>query len=861
MAKKSASRRQKKATSSIGTWQLYWSSLNDRTQHAVSVLLLVVISVGFFAPIHFSSNHLIAGDTVQWRSMANDVLEYQEETGRTALWSTNSFGGMPAFMISYPLIVPQLDLIPGTLRAFIWPSSHLILLFAGMYLLVWTLTRNKLASVFSSISFGLTSYIPVILLAGHNTKFIALAWAPWLLLAFIRVLKKPGMLSGLFFAVAAAVNLRAGHVQITYYVVIICGVWWIMEGFGAYRSSQLKSFGKSTAFLALFSAAALLMLAQPYWAFAEFKPFTIRGAAVGGGAGGLSWEYAMAWSQGAGELLTLIIANAFGGAGGLYWGPKTFTGGPHYFGGLTVVLALYAIVKQRTLPVTILWISSLLMIVFALGENFSFVNKLAFNYIPFFNAIRVPETWLSAVALNVSVLAGFGIATAASCVGSEAVRNGNRSLPDRALVGTFTAFGAIVLVLLLASDLFLDFSRQDEPARIFSQIQAQSPEIDADDPRVAPVIDQEIARRRVERKAVFMNDARRTLFFLGAGFLFLYLMQRRKVLPWLAIAGLIVLVTFDLAGVGRRFINAENLSPADSPEQAVPHFGFDDYLMERARSAGGSGHFRVLSLEDGRPPETNARPSYFYESLGGYSGAKLRSYQDFLDHILFTGDRSRLNPNALVIMNVKYLVGRRGAPGYTLVFQDDERGQAVFENPTIPDRAYFVGASEVIRSPEETWARLGSADFDSRNSVLFSEQTGHTSASLDSTSITEVDLTLHSNREIEWRVKTDAARWLVISEIYYPRGWTASIDDQPVQIYRANYLNRALFVPAGTHRIRMNFDPASHIAGVWISGISTVLVYGMLLLLLVRHFSAARISSVGSVPVTSGGDSPASKQG
>lgn len=846
MAQKTKSRRRKKTVSSIGTWQQIWGSLDERMQHAVSVLFLILVSFGFYAPIHFSSGHLIAGDTVQWRSMANDMLEYEEEHGEAALWSINSFGGMPGYMISYPVVVPQLDFAVSFMRSLMWPSSHLILLFLGMYWLVWALVKNKLAAVFSSVSFGLTTYLPVILLAGHNTKFVALAWAPWLLLAFILVLRKPGLLTGLFFAVIAAVNLRAGHVQITYYVVVICVVWWLAELIRARRSGNIRLFGRATVVLIVASAGTLLMLAQPYWAFADFKPYTIRGASPGGAPGGLSWDYAMAWSQGAGEMLTLLIANAFGGVGSLYWGPKSFTGGPHYFGGLTIAIALYAALRCRTVAVAALWASALLMTLFALGENFQFLNRLAFEYLPLFGTIRVPETWLSAVSMNVSILAGIGIASLSSGARTKSGKVDAATGDDRSLAVAFGAMGAIVLILLLASDVFMEFTRPDESVRIFSQLRQQVPDISPDDPRIAPVINQEIARLRTERKAVFMIDTQRTLFFLVTGFIFLFLMRRRKIFPWLATTGLILLVSFDLGGVGRRFINEGNLTASSSAAEAVRRYAFDEYLMERADEVGGSGRFRVLSLEMGRDPGTNARPSYFYESLGGYSGAKLRSYQDFLDHILFLADRSRLNPNALAIMNVRFLVGRRPAPGYELVFQDDATGQTVFENPTIPDRAFFVGSAEVITSAEKIWERLRDPGFDPRETVLLSVETGLESSPIDSTSTTHVQLLTHTNREIEWRVETDRPRWLVISEVYYPAGWIASIDDEETAIVRSNYLNRAVFVPSGTHQIRMRFDPPSHKIGVWVSGVSTALIYGLLLFLLLQSFLSGRFQRADS---------------
>lgn len=830
MSKKKARSRQVSPRSVSPAWHEVWYKLSDRTQHIVAFLILVTISFGFFAPIHFSSGSLIAGDTVQWRSMANAMIEYEQETGSPALWSPNSFGGMPGFMISYADQIPQLDAVPDELRSLIWPSSHFLVLLLGVYLLVWFLARDKLAAVFSAAAFGLTTYIPVILQAGHNSKFVALAWAPWLLLAFVFVLRKPSLLAGLLFATSAALNLRAGHVQITYYVVIIALIWWIVEGIKAHRTGLAGRFYRATGWLVLGSVLALLMVAQPYLAQLEYKRFTIRGAVSGGAAGGMDWSYAMAWSQGVGELLTVLVADAFGGGGGLYWGPKAFTAGPHYFGALTIALAIFAVARTRTATVWALAISGVLMVLFALGENFSLLNSPMFEYFPLFGTFRVPETWMIAVALVTAVLAGMGLAGIVSVSDRKGKSN---PIDQRSLFAVFGAVAGLLLVLIIFQDSIFDFERPREDAMVFQQLRGQYPDILASDPRVQQVIREELVQRGDLRRDAFQKDARRSLLFLVLGFAILFLMYRRRLPPWLGVLGLVILVSLDLGGVGRRYINEGVLSRASGVEEEVQRFAFDDYILSQVDAAGGSGHFRVLSLEFGRDPSVNARPSYFYESLGGYHGAKLRVYQDYLDHILFDPITRALNPRALSMMNVRYVVGGRALPGYELAFQDDATRNSVFENPDVLPRAFFVGEVEQVDTAEEVWARLQSDSFDPSRTVLLMSKSPSESAPVDSTSVVDVGLVQFTPREIEWQLETDSDRWLVVSEVYYPAGWRAMIDGKEVEIEQANYLLRAVYVPAGSHVLRMEFDPGTHRAGVWLSGLSTLLVYGGLLALLI----------------------------
>ena len=204
MSKKKSRSVKKRKPSVPPAWTSFWEKQTEVWQHVVIILVLLSVSIGFFAPIHFSSKQLIGGDTIHWSGMANSMHSYEQQTGIKALWSPNAFAGMPGYLISYPLDIPQLDSVFGFLRGFIWPSSHLILLLIGTYLLTWYLSEDKIASLFSAIAFGLTTYLPIILIAGHNSKFVALAWAPWLLLAFAYGLRNPSFKSALLLALVAA---------------------------------------------------------------------------------------------------------------------------------------------------------------------------------------------------------------------------------------------------------------------------------------------------------------------------------------------------------------------------------------------------------------------------------------------------------------------------------------------------------------------------------------------------------------------------------------------------------------------------------------------------------------------------------
>ncbi len=831
----------KKAKTGRSVYQdpTWWSTLSTSRQHALCLGFLLVLAVAFLAPAHFSGRRLLAGDTVNWLGMAQSVMDYEAETGNPGLWAGQAFSGMPAYMVSPELSVPQVDDVMRIVRPWFWPSSHLFLLFSGMYVLVWLVTRKPLPAVFSAVAFGLTTYMPVILVAGHNSKFIALAWAPWLLAAFYHLMHNPRWVSALLFAVAVAVNLRAGHVQITYYVVFGAGIWWLFEAIRRVRQGEGRSFLTMNMYLAAGALLGLAMVAQPYLSHAEFTPYTIRGSASGGTPGGMAWSYAMAWSQGVGELLTLLVARSYGGSGATYWGPKIFTAGPHYLGALSVCLALIAVIAARRTArdVAPIALAVVLMLLFSLGEHFPALNRIMFNYFPLFSAFRVPETWLSVMALYASILAGIGLAHVSR---GAIMARFSAWRPARVAAGMLLLAG----VLAVLGPSFASFEKPGERDQILRQVQAQYPEVRGNEPQVVQVIDQEMARRVEARSALFSRDALRTVVVLLVAMLLIWLLSQGLISGWMLAAGLILLAALDLGSMGRQYLNKDALVPARTVEDGITRHAFDTWLLERRAEEGGGGAFRVFSLESGRDPSQNARPSFFHESLGGYTGAKLRVYQDVLDHLLFTDDRRSVHASTLRLLDVRYMVADRGLPAWELVFQDDQAGASVFEAPWEGARGWFVDS--VVTRPDAAaiWERLKAPEFDpEREAVLFDEDrdvaervTGRSGAH---------DAALRSwlnGQEMTFELETDQERLFVISEIYYLEGWTARLDGVPVRILQTNYFLRGVVVPAGEHTLELRFEPVSHRAGTWITGLAALLVYGWLLVIFVLNIRRRRMA-------------------
>lgn len=806
----------------------WWDGLSDGVQHAVCLGFLLLVAAGFFAPTTFGGRTLVGGDTVQWRAAAESILEYERQTGDEALWAPNMFGGMPGTLIVGGAAVPGADTVLTALRnAGLWPVAHFFALLVGTYLLVFYLTRTKLAGVIGAVGYGLSTYLPIILTAGHNTKFVALAYAPWLLLAFAALVRRGPETSRvmtalltLLFAVAAAVNLRAGHVQITYYVVVLAAVWWVAEGVAAVRARQSGAFLVSTLLLVVGSALALAMVADPYLAQWEYKAYTTRAAGPGGG---LAWEYAMAWSQGAAELLTLLVPNAYGGGGPTYWGEKPFTEGPHYVGPTVALLALVGLAGVARRSVAAFGVAALVMVLFSLGENLPLVNRLAFEALPLFNAFRVPETWLAVVALLLALLAGWG----AYYLGRREATPEAEDRKRTVALGAALGLGLLVGGLWLTGGGPLTFERAGEREQV-ELAAAQQFGLALSSPEVRQAAGQYLRGVEAERRDLFAADAGRTLLFLALAAALVAARLWQRAPSWAVLAGLALLVTVDLWGVGRRYFSEDEqaLRRRSDAAAAIPETGVDQFLRQQVGAAGGPGVFRVLPPN----PTQNAQPSYFYESVGGYHGAKLALIQDYFDRLL-PDDEVGLNRNALRLLATRYVVAPGVPPGLTPVYQDPQTGLVVSEDSTALPRAFFADTVRVVADEEAVIAQIRDPRFDPRTTALVSAPVpggfsaeALTGAAPDSGAV-DVDLQRFTPDEIVWRVQTDRPRLLVASEVFYPAGWTATVGVEPVPILRTDFLLRGVPVPAGEHIVTMRYEPETRRTGLLVSWAASLLVY------------------------------------
>jgi hypothetical protein len=806
----------KKSNPVVNTMTDAWQKLPRRSQHIICILFLAVLPI-VLLPQVWQGQQLTQHDMVQWRAGAESLLAYERETGEQALWSHNMFSGMPAYVISNIDKYPALEELVHAVGGRVFPYLYLVLLLSGGYVLLVLLGVSPLGATFGAITIAFTTYIPIIIGAGHNTKFLAYVWIPWIFAGY-RLLSQGRTLPGFaIFTLFFMLNIRAGHPQVTYYFLFLLAVWWLYDTIDDLRSGKRNRALLNTGLLTAGGLLAALSVLPRQLALIEFTPHSIRGgSALAETAGaGLDAGYAFVWSQGWGELFTLVVPNLFGG-GDLYWGPKPFTSGPHYLGALTAVFFILALFRYRERLVQIFLISGSLGLLFSLGNHFALLNDFMFNWFPLFNKFRTPEMWL--------MLSCFSFAVPATMTLDRIFRE-PASLSKR----TFFVGGGLILALgialLAGSGSMLSFEKSGERTNIARQI-AQSNNVPESDPRVAQAAANYMSEARAERAERARGDILRYLILAGLALALVWAAANTRIPGSYLLAVVVLLSAVDMIQVGKRYIpdhvfvpRTEN-SYADAIEQS--RGTTENWLQERVATAEGWS-WRVLPLADN--PFNNATPAYFYPSAGGYTGAKLSNYQDLIDAALFEGPAG-INVNVLRMLNIRYLTynARIALPGFSVANQTDRA--IILQNDEVLPKAWFVSDVQHAATAREAIAMLNDPQLDVATTAIVEGAAGQLlPASADSQATVQV--TAYSPHRIALETRRNTDGFLVLSEVYYAPGWKAFVNGTETPIFKTNYVLRGLVVPAGEQSVELTFEPE------WLSSANTIgwIAHGGVLLL------------------------------
>ena len=803
---------------------------------AAAIVIFFVAAALYFIP-QFRGEVLPQHDVIQYEGMTRDINDMRDRTGEDPQWTGGMFGGMPAYLINveYPAQLVK-NYVGKVVRWLDTPAAFLFFAMTAFWIMLLIGGVNPWVGIIPALAYGFSTYFLLIIAAGHVTKMWALVYAPLMMGGAWMTLRKDVRIGAAVTALATALEIGANHPQITYYFLVAMAALWISEAVFAFREKRTGDFVRRTAALAAAGILALGANFAPLWYTAQHSPETIRGGSelaetVETDTRGLDLDYATAWSYGKTETFNLLIPDFMGrdsattlpadgqtaaelsdigrslGAPSLgswarqlpaYWGTQPYTGGPTYLGAAALFLALLGAFWSQGRNKWWIIAVSLLMILLAWGRNFMGFTELAFKIMPGYNKFRTVSMTLVVVQWAVPLLGAFALMQLwKGGMPRERIRKG--------IAWAAGITGGLCLLFALAGGSLFDFGRAasaDQMSDTFRQVFAanglQSYIDRGMDAEWGDAVAQAIA---ADRAGMMQADAWRSLgmILLAAGCVALW--AARRIGRGTAVALLAAVMLLDLVPVDRRFLSDENfVSPRRT--QVTPS------AADRAIMQDTEPGYRVLNLTVS--PFNDATTSYFHRSVGGYHGAKLARYQDLIDRYL-----NDLNPAVLDMLNTRYLI----VPG--------EDGQPRAQRRTSAfGTAWFVDSLAGAASAQEEIDLLEKANLRTTAVVddRLAEKIEPQAPTPETLASARIGLTEYRPNYLRYEYSAPEKAVAVFSEIYYDKGWTAYVDGKESPYFRADYVLRAMELPAGKHVVEWRFRAPGWNTVEAVTGICSALI-------------------------------------
>ncbi len=802
--------------------------------HIVAVISFFIISFIYFSPV-LDGKELVGHDTESWMGMYQESKVYNETHDDPALWTNSMFGGMPTYQIGIGGAKNVLPWILAPIKIFPRVIYTLFLYLIGFYILLLAFKVNPWLSIVCSIGFAFGSYNFIILMAGHNTKAIAIAYMAPLIGSVIytfRQKKSLGFaLSALFFSLAIAAN----HLQIFYYTLICLGIYGLSELFFAIKEKKIKGFSQSTGLTLAALAIAVGINAVVLWTTKEYSEYTMRGKSNGlseqvdksSHQEGLSIDYITQWSYGIDETMTLLIPDFKGGASHsklsassntatklremgvadvdniikntpmpTYWGTQPFTSGPVYAGAIICflfVLGLYLVEGKNKWWLLIAFVLSILL---SWGHNFMPFTEFFVNYIPMYGKFRTVSMTLVITCFVMAFMGALALKEFFSS--SVSLEKKKKSLYLSAGI-----VGGITLIFALIPSLAGDFKGASDSMLT----QYGYPDF----------IQQTLPQDRMD---MLRSDAFRSFVFIALAFIVLWLYISKNLKLHFVYGALAILLLADMVPVAKRYLNNDNFHEKKIGSRFTPTTA-DKLIMQ------DQSEFRVLDLTV--DIFNSSKPAYFHHCIGGYHAAKLRRYQELInyhisreisnigsafqsaqkaqsmDPIFATLSQSQV----LNMLNMKYVIYNGGAEP--------------IKNPFANGTVWFVDTCYIAQTPDEEMLKLGAINTKTElvADKMFADLLP---TKIIADSMASISQVMYSPNEVVYESNSSSDQVAVFSEIYYEAGWNAYVDGEEAPYARVNYLLRGLPVKAGKHKIVFKFEPQSYTYGSIIAMISSALL-------------------------------------
>jgi len=791
-------------------------NLKSAVPHILAMAVFLLITAIYFQPL-FQGKKVYQGDIVNYTGMSQEINDFRAETGEEALWTNRMFGGMPAYQISHQT-PSNLTVFVDKILSFNFPrqASFVLLAFIGFYILLITMGVSPALAIVGALGYGLSTYLFIIIEAGHNTKAHAMAYvAPVIagvLLTYKGKLLKGAALTSLFLAL----QFRANHVQISYYLLMILIIFALFEFASAYKENRLKPFFKASLLLVFAALLGIGANIEKLWSTYDYGKYSTRSESeltIDGDqsnkTSGLNKDYATSWSYGKMETFNLMIPNFMGGASGselstdsetykvlkknrvpkvknvikrmpTYWGAQPFTSGPVYIGAIMCFLFVFGafLVKGRLKW----WLLTCTLLSFALawGNNMMWFTDLFLDYVPGYNKFRTVSMILVIAEFTIPFL-GF---LALREVLSDKLDKNDFLASLKYAVGIT---GGLCLAFALVGPYLFSFSSLSD---------GQYPDF-------------LVSALEIDRASLLRSDSLRSLLFilLAAGSIYLYHTKKIKLLAFVGVLGFLVLA--DMLPVNKRFLNSEDFVKAKKMDQPFQKTPVDIQIL-----ADTELNFRVYNTTERL--DAGARTSYFHNNLGGYHGAKLKRYQELMDMQISRGNASVIN-----MLNTKYII-RKGGSGNLLASI----------NPARLGAAWFVNSTTIVNDADDEMNQLSS--FIPETEVLIDKRFDILAQTFSSDG--SISLSSYKPNHLTYTVNTNTEAFAVFSEIYYGTGWNAYVDGKLNDHYRVNYVLRGMPLPKGNYNVEFKFEPKSVSIGSTIALVCSILIYLLVAGLLFKYY-------------------------
>lgn len=807
---------------------------NKNGIHLAILAAFVVICFVYFSPV-LQGKAPAQSDVIQSKAMQKEIMEYKEKDGKGPLWTNQMFGGMPAYQIwveyAYNGATYGIALITKALPN---PVGTVLLLLVGAYFLFITLKVNPWLAAAGAIAFAFTTYNFVLIATGHSNKALAIGFFAPIIASILMTLRGRYLLGASLTALFLALEIRANHVQMTYYLFLALLILVGIELYQAYKNKTLPGFGKSIGYLAGAVLLAVTINASLLWTTSEYAGETNRGKSnltadnSNKEKAGMSKDYAYAWSQGVGESFTFLIPNLYGGATGIdelvkpeshlykavsenfsggdpaqttqviqqlagsfnmqeYWGEKPGTSGGYYFGAIVCFLYIFGlfIVKSRlkwwTLAVTVLFM------LLSFGKNFPLISDLFYDYFPLYNKFRAVESILAVVGLMVPLLAFLAL--------KEAQES---KLEQKELVKKLTISAAITggfaLIVAIIPTLFFSFKTSNHAEIVQALTQALQNNASAAQKLTNALIE--------DRAAIARADAFRAFLFIVIGYTIVWAFITKKLNAQLAFGLLAFAVLLDMWQVDRKYLNNKNFESKSALTNYFQPRDVDNFI------AGDKDYFRVY--DQSINTFSDASTSNFHKTVGGYHAAKLKRFDELIQHQF----SKAVNQDVLDMLNTRYFIT-----------QDPQSGSyKMSRNATALGNAWIVKGVQFVKNSDEEMSAISS--FDPKNEAIVDERykslINDKNLGADPTAFIKLEKYHPDHMEYSYSAPRDVVA--VFSEVYYDKGWNMYIDGEQKPYFRADYILRAAQLPAGNHKIEFKFEPKSYYTGEKISLAGTVLL-------------------------------------